>query len=110
MDVKPRGDVTRLPQWAQGHILALNRRIESLESQLASINSGNPSAYWTYGIDDTKHGIPEHATVTFVTQGGDLDLHLDGKYDLLHILGDRVVIVITPGSSNAVYIRLAHNR
>ena len=101
MDIKPRGKVENLPQGAKGHINALALRIEDLESQLKAASSGNVGLYWSYGIDDIRHGIPQHATVTLVTPQRVLDIHFEDNR--LTIYGDRTLI-ITPRASNACCI------
>lgn len=94
--------IEKLPVWAKSYIQSLERRVEELKTDIATLSTPDSNIFWEKGISQDKGGIPQYATVTFITKHGEIDARLnhDGT---LHISGDR--LSVWPEASNAIEIR-----
>lgn len=107
MDYKPKGDVSKLPQWAKLYLDALVRRVGELELQINGLNTDGGNISWETGLDE-PHGLPEGVTVTFKTPDGDIDCRI-GKYPHQETVGALIVssphsISVSPRASNSITI------
>jgi hypothetical protein len=69
-------DLSKLPKWAQNRIGKLERDVEYYKKQLDQTDAGQSKVCW--GDYESKHGIPEGATVTYHLQKGEMWLELKG--------------------------------
>lgn len=111
----PRGDVKRLPKWAQEHIDSLGREIERQDNHIADISSTHPGSNV---VLDTKSGrpdvsLPPDSTVRFYLGEGRED-HRDlievhhNRQDLkaLEVSSYGGPMNITPRVSNGISLRI----
>lgn len=101
--MKPKHDVTKLPKWAQTYIAGLERNLQTLKAERASVKHGtSPISYFVIPDFDQTHYLPEHAKLTFSL----------GAQDFINVsLGDGVLnistsgrMAIKPRHSNAVWV------
>ena len=119
MNIKPRGDVTRLAKWAQEYVHSLLRKIEDLEKRLDDLAAEHAdSNVMIAGFhEEPDIGLPENSRIYFYAafpgEANDrltnmVEVHHDRELPhLLHIAsyGSRGVKII-PSASNSFYLEM----
>lgn len=103
----------KLPLYARDEINRLMRDLDYMRHQVAQLDGTTDTRItWTSGIHDGDHGLPEHATVTFVVWNSvgnktEIEVSLGGDDErALKIRSTSGRISIEPDSgSNCVIIR-----
>lgn len=103
--MKPKGDITKLPKWAQSEIKRLNNNVESLSARLAAGPEDSDTFADPYA--ETPRPLGQGTTVEFRLSDGDAwgnRIRVRAKKGALYVLGGDGIAVF-PQSSNTLVIK-----
>lgn len=106
---EPRGDVSRLPKWAQSHLQLMEMRLAEANKKVTRLNGLLGFTESTYGdllIPDDTHGVVFGASEA--NSLGEFSVRYDAKEKELRVSsggGFGQVLSIMPQASNVVRIR-----
>ena len=102
--MRDKGDITKLPKWAQEYIRNLEQQATHATTMLLALKEGSePSPFY---LDDYSEGVfylPKYSHVNFGTQHDHISLY--EKDGMLYVMGTETITIL-PSTSNTAYIKL----
>jgi hypothetical protein len=112
--VQPRGDVTKLPKWAQTYISNLNSQIESLGGSLTAVSSEHPKSNVVMQgrhISDPDITLPPNSSIYFYMDDSSdrlmnmVEVRHSDKHILL-VRASGVSLAIRPVAGNTIQLEM----
>lgn len=102
---RARGDVTKLPKWAQQYIEVLQRDVEYRERQLGEMASPDAKVQLIEGINENR-GLPDDARVQFRVGDKQIRIHISRYGEGLDLNSADGPLLVEPAASNHIYLRV----
>ena len=101
---EPRGDVARLPKWAQSHIRSLQSEITALRKTFVETQQASPIFTDAYGAPKYIDGKDD---VRFELAEGYVDVSISRDYPDALVLNGSDAITVQPWVTNVILVKLS---
>ena len=105
--MRDKGDITKLPKWAQEYIRNLEQQAAQATTTLLALKEGSePSPFYLDDFRSHSEGVfylPKYSHVNFGTQHDHISLY--EKDGMLYVKGTEAITIL-PSTSNTAYIKL----